>query len=83
MERTSNPESHGRRPFVTSRSGAPASTCLLTPDEVGQRLSVSRSMVYKLVRVGELPAVYVGRLPRIAETDLAAYIERQRRGSEP
>jgi len=40
-------------------------------------------MVYKLVRVGELPAIYVGRLPRIAEPDLVAYIERQRRGSEP
>ena len=83
MERTSNGGSHGQGPLVSPRSRAPASTCLLTPDEVGQRLSVSRSMVYKLVRVGELPAIYVGRLPRIAEPDLVAYIERQRRGSEP
>jgi len=57
-------------------------TRLLAPAAVAERLAVSRSMVYALVRRGELPATYVGRLPRIAEADLTAYIERQRRGSE-
>jgi excisionase family DNA binding protein len=57
---------------------------LLPPTAVAERLAVSRSMVYALVRRGDLPATYVGRLPRIAEVDLAAYIERQRcqRGPE-
>ena len=36
-------------------------------------------MVYALVRRGALLATYVGRLPRISEDDLVAYIERQRR----
>jgi excisionase family DNA binding protein len=50
---------------------------LLTPDQVGQRLAVSRSMVYKLVRTRVLPALYIGRLPRIEESALAMYLERQ------
>lgn len=51
---------------------------LLAPAEVAERLAVSRSMVYKLLRNNELSAVYVGRLPRIAEIDLDAYISRGR-----
>jgi len=51
---------------------------LLSPDQVAERLAVSRSMVYKLLRMRELPAVYVGRLPRIDPADLAEYIERLR-----
>jgi excisionase family DNA binding protein len=47
---------------------------LLTPDEVGKRLTVSRSMIYTLIKRGELRALYVGRLPRITEAALAAYL---------
>lgn len=63
---------------VTTVPLAPLSR-LLAPTEVAQRLAVSRSMVYALVRRGDLPATYVGRLPRIAEADLEAYVEGQRR----
>lgn len=57
---------------------------LLTPAQIAERLVVTRGMIYKLVRTGVLPAVYVGRLPRVAESDLAAYIERQRtHGGQP
>ena len=51
---------------------------LLSPGDVGERLAVSRSMVYKLLRTGELPALYVGRLPRIDPADHTAYIDRLR-----
>jgi excisionase family DNA binding protein len=51
---------------------------MLTPADVAERLAVSRSMAYKLLRTGELPAIYVGRLPRIAEADLDAFIRRRR-----
>jgi excisionase family DNA binding protein len=47
---------------------------LLTPDDVAKRLSVSRSMIYTLVRRGDLRALRIGRLPRVTETDLAAYL---------
>jgi excisionase family DNA binding protein len=52
--------------------------CLLAPKEVARRLGVSVSMVYKLLRIGELRPIYIGRLPRIAETDLDAYLGRAR-----
>jgi excisionase family DNA binding protein len=51
---------------------------LLTPDAVAARLSVSRNMVYDLLRRGELPKVYVGRLPRVTEEDLRAFITKAR-----
>jgi excisionase family DNA binding protein len=49
---------------------------------VAERLAVSRSMVYKLARTGELPAVYVGRLPRFAEADILEFIATRRRTRE-
>ncbi len=55
---------------------------LLSPDQVAERLAVSRSMVYKLARTGELPAVYVGRLPRFAEADILEFIATRRRTRE-
>jgi excisionase family DNA binding protein len=53
-------------------------TRLMTPAQVAERLAVSRSLVYSLVRQGALAAVYVGRLPRIVEAELEDYIARQR-----
>jgi excisionase family DNA binding protein len=50
----------------------------LTPSDVADRLQVSRSMVYGIVKRGELAATWIGRLPRITEVDLAAYLERAR-----
>jgi excisionase family DNA binding protein len=63
---------------TTSASGG-ASCCLLSPIEVARRLSVTRGTIYKLVRIGALPAVRLGRLSRISEADLAAFIARQQR----
>ncbi len=39
-------------------------------------------MIYKLLRTGELPAVYVGRLPRFAEPDIVEFIASRRRKRE-
>ncbi len=49
---------------------------LLTPQEVGRQLAVSRSMVYQLIRRGELHALYVGRCPRVRPEDLATFLSR-------
>ena len=55
---------------------------LLTPDAVAKRLSVSRSMIYSLVKRGPdrggIAAIYIGRMPRISERDFSAYIARAR-----
>jgi excisionase family DNA binding protein len=55
---------------------------LLSADQVADLLAVSRSMIYKLLRTGELPAVYVGRLPRFAEADILEFIATRRRTPE-
>jgi excisionase family DNA binding protein len=48
---------------------------LLTIEEAGERLGVSRARVYELFKRDELPSVYVGRLRRVLESDLDAFIE--------
>jgi excisionase family DNA binding protein len=51
---------------------------LLAPRDVATWLGVSRSMVYGLIRKGDLVAVRVGRLPRIEEKAVEEYIHRKR-----
>jgi excisionase family DNA binding protein len=58
----------------TAIQNAP-SPALLTPKYVAEHLQCSYSMVLALIRRGDLRAVYVGRLPRIRDVDLAAFIE--------
>lgn len=55
---------------------------LLTPDDVAARLQVSRRTVYQLVRSGLKPT-FIGRLLRVREADLAAYVEAQAAASAP
>jgi len=54
---------------------------LLTPDDIKARLKVSRSMVYQLIKRGDLPAIYVGRLPRVTGGAFAEYLASLSRGS--
>lgn len=53
---------------------------LLTYDQVAARLKVSERMVKRLLWAGDLPKTKVGRHVRVHESDLDAYIERQREG---
>ena len=48
---------------------------LLDLDTVAERLAVSRKMVYDWVREGKLPGVKLGRLWRVRERDLEAFID--------
>ena len=47
---------------------------LMRADEVAKRLACGPGMVYKLINRGELPGVSVGRLVRVRESDLNAYL---------
>lgn len=47
---------------------------LLTPEHVAEKLGVSKAMVYKLVRNGQLDAVHVGRLVRIVPDSYRRFI---------
>lgn len=50
---------------------------VLTVDQVGIRLGVSRWTVYNLIRSRELPSFTIGRCRRISEAALNEYIARQ------
>lgn len=52
---------------------------LLTVSELAVRLSVSKSMAFKLVATGAIPAVRIGRSVRIFPADLDAYLAESKR----
>ena len=47
----------------------------LSLEDVAKLLGVNYQLIYKLVRSGKLPAVRVGRVYRIIQTDLDEYLE--------
>jgi excisionase family DNA binding protein len=49
---------------------------MLTVQEVAERLAVSESTVIRLIESGALIAHRIGKLLRIAEEDLAAFLAR-------
>jgi excisionase family DNA binding protein len=53
---------------------------LLRIDDVAERLSVSRSMAWKLVAIGELRSLRIGRAVRIRPEDLESYLDMAQRG---
>ena len=53
-------------------------TDLLTPDEAAKILKVNVRTVTNLIRAGELKGVKVGRVWRIREEDLQAFIDEAR-----
>lgn len=48
---------------------------LLTPDQVADRLCISRLTVMRYLRTGRLRSVKVGRLWRVRERDLEAFLQ--------
>ncbi len=55
----------------------------LSLEEVAEVLGVNYQLIYKLVRSGELPAVRVGRVFRVATPDLHAYLEQSKTNRNP
>lgn len=49
---------------------------LLTPEEAAERLSITRSRVYDLIRSGELVSVKLGKVRRISVVALERYVEK-------
>jgi excisionase family DNA binding protein len=47
---------------------------LLRIEDVADRLTVSRSMAWKLVAAGEVRSVRIGRAVRVRPADLEAYL---------
>jgi len=51
---------------------------LLSPKQVADELNISIWTVYRLIRKGDLVAVRVGRLLRIPESSLEAFLDLRR-----
>jgi len=55
-----------------------------TPEELTKRFKLSLSSVYKLVRSGDIPSIRLGKVYRIAQSDLASYLKKKKtQGSVP
>lgn len=55
--------------------GKPVLEPLYTPQEIADALGVSRAMVYKLVKEGELEGVHIGRSVRIRPESYMRYLD--------
>lgn len=55
---------------------AAAIRLLLTPEEAATRLALSRTMIYELIRTGELRSCKVGRARRIPAGALDDFVNR-------
>lgn len=54
--------------------GRQAGDRLLTVAEVAATMRVSNMTVYRLIKIGDLPALRVGKSYRIRESDVDAYL---------
>ena len=52
-------------------------------EEVADMLGVNYQLIYRLVRSGELRAARIGRVYRVAQADLDAYLEQAKSGAGP
>jgi excisionase family DNA binding protein len=55
---------------------------LMTPEEVAERLNVTVNTVREWLRAGELTGVKLGRIWRVREEDLKAWVESNVRKGE-
>ena len=53
---------------------------LLKAGEVAQRLGISRSFVYQLMKTGEILTVHIGRNRRVKHSDLERFISENTHG---
>jgi excisionase family DNA binding protein len=60
---------------------APVSRVLLTIDEAAEAMSLGRTLVYGLLRRGELRAIKVGRSRRAVADSLTDFVARQLAGN--
>lgn len=63
----------GRTPIDVDPSSTHGSMLLDVP-EVARRLACGKSFVYMLIDRGELPAIKLGRLTRVIDTQLESFI---------
>ena len=63
-------------PVRTARVDERPRRVLLTVEAAAEQLSISRTMMFALIKAGEVTSVRVGRLRRIPATELDRYARR-------
>ena len=49
---------------------------MLTVKQVAERLSISRSLAYRMIRTGEIPSYRIANCRRVSEEELQRYLDR-------
>jgi excisionase family DNA binding protein len=68
---------------MTERRQLSTTGVLLTVSEVAAAMRVSNMTVYRLIKLGQLPAVRVGKSYRIRQSELDAFLESRSVNVEP
>lgn len=58
-------------------------TKLLKSDEIAELLGVSKSFAYKLIRLGTIPSIRMGRSVRVRQEDLDIFVTSNVQDSKP
>jgi|JI6StandDraft_1071083.scaffolds.fasta_scaffold682750_1 excisionase family DNA binding protein len=51
---------------------------MLTVKQVAERLSISLSLAYRMIRTGEIPSYRIANCRRVSEEQLKQYLEQSR-----
>ena len=57
-------------------------TELLNPTQVSKILNISRQQVYRLLQLGVIPVIRIGKSVRVSSNDLQAFIQNSRSKQE-
>jgi excisionase family DNA binding protein len=61
-------------PETTSSDNQDAQPLLLRPEQVATLLNISRATAYRLIALGEVPSIRVGRSRRTSRSQLEHYV---------
>lgn len=64
----------GREERTHGPTGDPDEKLLLSVVEAARRLGIGRTLMYELLRSGQIPSVRVGRLRKVATAALEAFV---------
>jgi len=68
--------------FTGSEHTAADAVLLLRVEEAAGRLGIARTLMFRLIKEGEVQSVRVGRLRRVPTSSLEEYVDRLRAGAD-
>jgi excisionase family DNA binding protein len=71
----------GAEQLEKPNTATPEPPLVLTIEQAAQRLEIGRSLMFALIKTGEIEFIRIGRLNRIPYDSLVEYIQRLRHAS--